>query len=920
MKRNKRLYKPILMLISLMLSLSILLPAQVFSAGTDAEVAMEVKAGYNGMARLGAYIPYRIILINKGRAVDGEIQIEIKIDSQNKTVFSKPVALAEGATKEIIIDAPIYTARKGVKVRYQEGKKIIKEMTYNFTKLIPPEMKTIGVLTSDNAAYDFLNGAMIPQMNNEDYMEKVKMMQASGMYSTAVAVDTRTDNNTVKVESVLIPLDSESFPADSRVMEGFDILILSNYDTGTLTQKQTGALNSWLESGGTLVVGTGANWQKVYQPLPEEIKKFSVSGSNSVNPPEELEKFANADFAGNSKLDVVTGEIGFEYLEKKADIDETNEEIADNSGEKTTADKEEKEMQPMFSTDVDEVIAGDDDQLLAVKYMVQSGRILFLTFDPGMEPITSWGGKQAFWENLLFHSGSSNRIYQRGSGYFYSNNNNNYYLNDLAQQVPEDRTPPFLFMFIMIGAYIVIVGPVMYIFLKKKDKRDFSWLAVPAVAFLCLLVIYFAGFKTRYKTAVFNTVSLIHLDSENQQANITTGMGVFNNKKGDLKLTYSNEQQINFDVTQTESRSYTVYADGSEPEGQVVSKIVLTEPTSYELYNVSMWEPKYLTATKSEPYSDQVMNSVKILDGKLRAIINNSTKYDFTEAFITIGTNFIYVGDILSGQERTIEVDFDSENVYRTFEAYLDAQYGRTNYPSNVTPPEDFPEKRRKRIAIERLLQTQYYAIRGQNKIGLYALNEQNLGYDIQINGEEPVSYFTNGIFSSMDLNFEKATEVDIPAGIILPELDQSSLMESIANMDDENGIFVREKGNIDFVYSLPEGMQTKEFSLKFDTYVPLYIKYNMEEMKSRNSNVKTSILQNKYEYYLYNHVTDEWEQIDDVHTRNSDTGNYVDDKYKLKVRVKVVELAEEKMKSMDGYVETERLALPALQLKGVIR
>lgn len=916
MKQKKKFLKSLMIVITFILTITVFLPAEAYSSGSKADVAMEVQAGFDGVARLGAYIPYRILLINKGRAVEGEAQIEIKIDSQSKTVFSKPVSLAEGATKEVVINAPVFTARRGVQVKFQEDGKTLKEMEYTFTKLIPPDMKTIGVLSSDNAAYDFLNGAMIPQPDNAAYDEKIKLMQAAGMYSgsSSVAVEARKEGSINKVESILIPLAGANFPEDIKVMNGFDILIISNYDTGTLSGEQMSVLEKWVEGGGTLVIGTGANWKKVYNSLPESFKKFSILGTSSIAPPEELEDFSGTTFPVGINLDTVTGNIGFEYKKEETGI----------SSEKNTGVEEEeekaKEQQPLYSAHINEVIIGDSDRPLAVKYVHQSGRLLFLTFDPGMEPVAGWEGKQSFWENLLFHSNNTNRIYQRGSEYYYSNYNDNYYLNDLTAQVPEDRSPPFLFMFITIAAYIVIVGPALYIFLKKKDKRDLNWLAVPAVALVCLLIIYFAGFKTRYKTAVLNTVSMIDLDMENQRADITTGMGIFNNKRGDLKLTYSDKDNINFDITQSNNSNYIVYADGKEPEGKVVSKLVFTEPKQYELYDVSMWEPKYLTAKKSEPFLDKIINSIEISDGIFKAVVSNTTKYDFTEAFITIGSNFISVGDILSGNENVIKADLNSENVYKSFDEYLDAKYGRTSYPSNMTPPADFPEKYRKRLAVERLLQPQYSSIRGQTKIGFYALNNQNLGYDIKINNEQPISYFTNGIFSSMEINFEKGREVDIPSGILLPAIEEYGLVQNTATLDSDNGVRIREKGDIDFTYTLPDGIRSTEFSIGFDTYVPLYVKYNIEERKARNNNLQSKILQNQYEYYLYNNMSDSWEQIKDDHTQTEEVSRYIDEENKLKVRVRVVEKADTNIKSQDEYIELERLAFPALQLKGVVQ
>lgn len=867
----------------IVLMFTVFVSTTVYSAKETANIGVEVKAGFDGVARLGAYIPYKVLLVNKGRAAEGEVQIEVKVGSQSKTIFAKPFSLPEGSIKEVTITAPVFTARRGITVKISENGKVIKEVEYSFIKLVPPEMRTIGVLSSDNAAYNFLNGIMIPGRYYGEYDEKMKMMQASGVYSNSPMAVTREEGVLEsKTESILIPMTNEEFPEDIEVMDGFDILIVSNFDTSTLTKKQLDVLHKWVQNGGNLVLGTGSDWKKVYGSLPQELKKFTITEEQTIEVPTELADFSGITFSGNPSLNIVSGLIGFD----------------------------------------NDVIIGNEMNPLAIKYIYQQGRILFLTFDPGLEPINSWDGKQAFWENLLSHgTNSQHHFRQRDQGYYYSNTNNINNLTNLTQRVPEDKKPPLLFMFITIAIYIIIVGPLMYIILKKKDKRDLNWIAVPVIAMFCLGVIYVAGFSTRYKTAVLNTVSMINLDLENQKADITTGMGVFNNKKGNLTITYAENSNIDFDVSESRyGNYYGSYSGDSDPEGKLVSKLILSDPIVYELYDVAMWEPRSLTARKNEPFSDKLISSVEIKDGKFKAVIKNTTKYEFMDAFLSVGSNFMYVGDILPGTDKIVEENLDSQNVHKNVEEYLDARYGRLNYSSSIKPPADFLEKRRKREIIQSLLVNQYHSLRGQTKIGLYALNSQDMGYELDINGKRPQFYHTNGIFASIDMVFEKGKEVEIPTGLIAPYIEQDIDSREIASRDDYNQLRVRGEGDIDFTYELPNNIEYNQFSLEFDTYVPLYIKYNMEDRKDRDENFQGKILQNKYEYYLYNISLNEWEKIEEKHSQINDIAKYINNENRLKVRIKVVEIADPDSQSGHEYIEFERLLFPEIQLKGVVK
>ena len=859
-------------------------------------------------------------MVNKGRAIEGEVQIEVMIDSQNKTVFAKPFSLPEASVKEFVINAPVYTARKNVIIKAVEKGKVLKNMEYKFTELIPPDKKLIGVLSSDNAAYGFLNGIKVKGLVDSQYAEKMNIMKASGAYSASRVAVSSEGSTTVEAECILVPVEASEVPDDINVMYGFDILIVSGFDTSTLSEKQSGVLEKWVGDGGTLILGTGLDWKKVYAPLPLGLKKFEVTGTKSVTPPNELIDFSGADFSDDAKLDIVTGKIGFEYL-KSTTADGTTEAAGTSTASKAaTEETSDAALVNIFKNDV---IIGNAENAIVTKYVLNSGLIVFLSFDPAMEPLAGWSGKEAFWRNLLAQSIANGFVREEGSGYYYVRSNTDSAFN-LTSQVPQDKEPPFTFMFITIAVYIVIIGPLMYILLKRKDRRDLNWIVIPAASLICLTFIYFVGFSTRYSTAVLNTASIITLNTEKQSMEVQTSMGVFNNKRGDLALTYSNDSNIEFDVAASDSRTYTSYSNGNEPEATTVSKVVLSEPVKYELYDVSMWESKNIQASKSEAFSGKLIESVLIKDGKFKAVIKNTTQYELLDAFLTIGSNFISAGDILPDQEKTIEAAFDSQSVYKSFQAYLNAMYGRSYYSSNSAVPDDYREKLRKRNAVDTLLYNKYNSIKNKSGIGLYALNYQDMGYDLEINDEIPVTYSTNAVFYSTDLIFEKGLEVDIPSGIILPQLVQNQDNEKYAQLDGDDGIEIEQLCDVDFTYTLPENFSLEEFSLKFGTYLPLSVKYRLEDRQANNSGVQLKLLQNRYEYYLYNSSNDKWEKIESIHSQLKEASRYVDAKNSLKVRIKVVEMAdrdsEDLYKDSSLYVQVERLALPELQLKGVTK
>ena len=90
--------------------------------------------------------------------------------------------------------------------------------------------------------------------------------------------------------------------------------------------------------------------------------------------------------------------------------------------------------------------------------------------------------------------------------------------------------------------------------------------------------------------------------------------------------------------------------------------------------------------------------------------------------------------------------------------------------------------------------------------IALYAINYQSLGYDIKINGQQPESFNTNAIQMSKELSFPKGSTVQIPAGLVLPQMNMQSQIASYDYSDGtQSGIRVEQKGDIDLTAYIPK-------------------------------------------------------------------------------------------------------------------
>jgi hypothetical protein len=104
---------------------------------------------------------------------------------------------------------------------------------------------------------------------------------------------------------------------------------------------------------------------------------------------------------------------------------------------------------------------------------------------------------------------------------------------------------------------------------------------------------------------------------------------------------------------------------------------------------------------------------------------------------------------------------------------------------------------------------------------------------------------------------------------------------------------------------------------------MPLYMKYRMVEQA--NDKYKFEVLENEYEYYLYNTQTYQWDKIENDTTITENPKEYIGAGREVRMMIKVVSLAQEN-KDLDYeqgiYKEymRELLSIPEISLKGVAK
>lgn len=270
--------------------------------------------------------------------------------------------------------------------------------------------------------------------------------------------------------------------------------------------KKREALAEWVRRGGHLVVSCGRNqdsiedlFNQARMPLPVKTSELNV---------QTVEGLRNWMPVGTPPLQgQAGGKIIMAKLERKPGA----------FLEPIVPDRE-----------------SDPSPPLLVRWPYGMGQITLVAFDLDEAPFTTWAGQKEFWRKLITKMGlrpPDSKPEDNKNNFAYGGDGK----SDLAtmlqvnlENFKDVSVISFGWVALFILVYIIIVGPLDYLFLKKVVKRlELTWITFPAVVLAVSAAAYFAAYHLKGNDLRVNKVDLIDIDLENRRSFGTTWFTVF---------------------------------------------------------------------------------------------------------------------------------------------------------------------------------------------------------------------------------------------------------------------------------------------------------------------------------------------------------------------------------------------------------
>lgn len=591
-------------------------------------------------------------------------------------------------------------------------------------------------------------------------------------------------------------LDEKSFSTDVEVMNSFNIIFMNDYDSSKLSEDQYNTLKSWVEQGGFLIIGTGPNGGKTLSIFKDDF----ITGEKG-NP-------AKVSAKG-------LGSIAGDAFSESIDVMD----IKAKGGESLISENE-----------IDLVQQLDKGK----------GRVLLLSFDLGLEPISSWSLNRYFMEALLQRSAPSIYSAQYFEKYMAMGRNNTYSIDRALRNIPELPLPGYKTIIILFAVYILLAAPVTYIILKKKDRRELVWAVVPVLSVVFAAFIYFVGFGTRLTQPIFNKISIINVDDTGKLRSQSFG-GIFTPNKTDLKVEGIDGTRIRPLINQS-------YYNSSYPnweDKKIETKINLSPKTSIEFYDIGVWSMKTLSLQKDEEKEGRISSKINYMDSGFMGFVENSTDFELEDCYIISPYQYMHIGDIKSGEKK--EIAGDAKKYYGNRYDLMESLYNinmRQNNGQKLTND----QIAQLRINNQRRNILDYY-FEDKNSVGIEGIKligwtKASMGGQVKVNGKDVKNYEKSLIIAEMKLAVQSGEEVELPLGYIKPSIKQNLVKGGYEAYDN----MIYGSGIIEISYSMDGVIEPQRISVsheKIDPNIKQFI-WNVEKNDWETGDYSSFVIEEK--------------------------------------------------------------------------
>ena len=401
------------------------------------------------------------------------------------------------------------------------------------------------------------------------------------------------------VPPAIVALTIETLPERVEALSAIDRLVWQDVDASDLSPAQLGALRGWIAGGGRLVIVGGTGGPGLLSAFPDELLPFRPSATVDVPA---------------SALGTLLGELPSTATDLTA--------LGGPAGAGRT-------------------LAAVGDRVVAAELTFGNGSVTILGFDPTTPWIADSKADAAIWRRVL--------PARSGSAVFTSGADDSQLVNAVSS-LSAAALPPIGGLFALLVAYIVLIGPVNYLVLRRLGRRELAWLTMPALIGVFAVAAYVFGASLRGTDILVNEVALVRGAPGTDAGQGQVYLGVFSPGRGTYQLEIPGGALLTAPMSQE--------MGGMPGAGSL--DVLQGDPARVRDLAVGFSSIRTIRADTPLPAPNLAID-LRLEDRHLKGTVTNHSSSTVEGVAVVLGASVAKLGDLGPGASATVEVEARSD-------------------------------------------------------------------------------------------------------------------------------------------------------------------------------------------------------------------------------------------------------------------
>ena len=399
--------------------------------------------------------------------------------------------------------------------------------------------------------------------------------------------------NMNNVKPLTVGLDAADLPSRVEAWGALDRLIWQDIDSTQLNGEQLSALRGWVAGGGRLIIVGGTAGPASLSAFPDAILPYRPTTTTDVAA-SSLGALLGAVPDGATDLPALSGTLA-----------------------------------------AGRALASVGDQTVAAERPYGTGAVTIIGFDPTADWLTGTRPAEGLWRRLI--------PTRSGGGAAMSDDSQ---IVQAASQLPTLALPPVGGLIALLGGYILLIGPVNYLVLRRLDKREWAWVTMPALIVAFAVGAYGFGSLLRGSDIIVNEVAIVRGAPGATEGLAQAYLGVFSPSRGSYQVRVPGGALL----------SSPISGDFMGVEGNQASLDVLQgDPSRIRNLGVGYGSLRTIRA-ESAVSVPLIQADLRLEEGRLKGTVTNSSDEILQAPAVVLGGTVAKLTDLAPGQTASVDV------------------------------------------------------------------------------------------------------------------------------------------------------------------------------------------------------------------------------------------------------------------------